>query len=756
MKVLVPPSLSMRREAAPSPDALADTVLSAALQAYRDKTLTQLLQRRPLTTRWFARRWLRPVLGVVGESMPSEDALAFSVEMLLQWAISQTRPDRSSDVADLARDAWLDRTSWRPVLAVMCYFGFASIPDFRDRYRARPDEPIVDHLCGLWSVGPSTFYRYLDKGKRFLRDLLVERRSLEGERRASLRRMAQQGVYRRIALSNEQQRIDWHGHQATYSLAQGDTPSALWHFLQIGDISMFCSALSRFRVDLARESETDSLIDEAYKNVSRLNEHFEICLAQAALFRTRSAAEKERQAYESALRVASTAGNKLMLGIVYGALGRFYEPRDTDRAFACFEDSVEFLRSAHETSSESESAKALEEYVSALVKLGWLYVLRNDPRSRVVLEKAEACRKYSSLSPETIALLEQAWGEYWRRAGDLRKAIEHKHRALNIFERLEDKRQLLSTYNNLSLIYAEAKDFPRAIAYGERVVVMADNLPVDPYILSSALLNLGAAYFWQGRYDDAIEYYRRGLDRSIEANLEVHLNRAHYNLAEAYYKRFQITRDPRDEQLGDAHAAAAMKALPSEGDSVLKEATRNLKAEVLGPNEGFAYTRLLPEEFATHFDEMAEIQRLRSVLATPLSAEVHIRAHLGIVKAYLAMSLKERKVAEALISKHALEERFASELESLHFAFDIDQATNRQLVSRWQQAAADLLDDRRRAVLIAHLIKAKSISKSGYAEICSVGLATASKHLGVLAGRDLLIQTGKGPSTRYLLPEAAQ
>jgi DeoR/GlpR family transcriptional regulator of sugar metabolism len=74
-------------------------------------------------------------------------------------------------------------------------------------------------------------------------------------------------------------------------------------------------------------------------------------------------------------------------------------------------------------------------------------------------------------------------------------------------------------------------------------------------------------------------------------------------------------------------------------------------------------------------------------------------------------------------------------------------------VLAWKQATEGLLSDERRTMLLTRLMEGESISKSTYAELCSVALATASKHLGLLAERGLLIQTGKGPSTRYHLPQ---
>ena len=65
--------------------------------------------------------------------------------------------------------------------------------------------------------------------------------------------------------------------------------------------------------------------------------------------------------------------------------------------------------------------------------------------------------------------------------------------------------------------------------------------------------------------------------------------------------------------------------------------------------------------------------------------------------------------------------------------------------------SSDLLNEPRFAALVAHLLRDGSINKSAYAELCAVSPATASKHLTMLTERGLLRQTGKGPSTRYLL-----
>jgi tetratricopeptide (TPR) repeat protein len=725
-------------------------LLEALLAAHKAGRLEEALSHRPRAARGLSRRWLKPILGTAGDAWPAERRLGRATALLLRWALIQLRPDQAPSLKDIERDAWLERTSWRPLLALMCHYGFEPVASFRDRYHARADEAAADALCGLWSVGPSTFYRYLDKGKRLLADVLAEPPA--GARATALRRLVQQALDASGAVEAGAHRQAWHRQQAQRLWAEHDGASALWHFLQAGDTPDFLRLLQRSHVALANDPETDALCALlAGEHSLTPRQQFDLCLAQAALSRVRQDSAQESHAYEQALRIASEQDDALMLGIAYGALGKFHEARDADRAFACYEDSAEFLRRAKPADESTEELAT--ETMSTLVRLAWLYVLRNDPRSLTVLEKAQQLRTERDAPAEVLAMLEQAWGEYWRRAGELRRALEHKHRALNLYERLGDERSVLATYTNLSPLYGQLKDFDRAIDYAQRVIAAGERMSLEPEMLCSVHLNLGATYFWQDRFDDAIVQYGRGLDVAQRAKLALHIRRSHYNLAEAHYKKFQITQEPEHERLGDAHTAAALALAEREGDSARSDATRKLKAEVLGSPGGANPDRLLPQEFAAHFDEMAEVQRQRAVLAIPIEPTAHVRAHLAIARAYLAISTKEREAALALIERHGLGERFAAEFDALRSTFARELTREQRLAAQWQADAADLLrDGTQRADVLAELLRAGSINKSAYAQVGGVALATASKHLVTLAERGLLTQTGKGPSTRYMLP----
>lgn len=732
---------------------VAEAVVESLLTAHKAGSLDEWLRRHRRIARWLARHWMAPVRGTAGDGFEATHP-APAVALLLRWAVGQQRPDRGGLADPIARDAWLERTSWRPALAVACQYGFLAVPAFRDRYRGHADEAAASQLCGLWSVGGSTYYRYLDKGKRALAQCL-RGVPASAEQRLSLREAAMAAIAaaaERGAAPTPDERRAWHLRQAAAAQAADDSISALWHLGRAGDSASVIRALQRHSVELANEAETDAIVEAVAASVSSLRERFELEIARAALARMRGDAGRELGHFERALRLAADADDALLLGIVYGELGKYHEPRDLDRAFAYYQDSAECLRRSGVGDDGSAAAEVIEAYVATLVRLAWLHALRNDPRARTLLERAQAVSGRHALTPATLAMLEQTWGECLRRAGDLPRALEHKHRALLLYERIDDRQAILKTCGNLSLIYGEAKDFPRAREYAQRVLALAGAMTVEPEILASTHMNLGVAWFWQADYARARDEYQQALDIAMRHRLHRVAGLAHYNLAEVAYLQFKQSGDALDEQRGDAHAAAAIAIWPHESDPTHSEATRRLKRDILGPAEDRARDRLLPAEAAAHYAEVAEVHRQRELLALPAAPAGHVRAHLAIARAYLAIAMKEREAALALIAQHGLGDGFSSELDLLRQTFERELTREQKLASAWRESTADLLNPQRCQAVLGQLLQTGSLNKSGYAQLCALSPATASKHLVTLAERGLLVQTGKGPATRYTLP----
>jgi len=134
-----------------------------------------------------------------------------------------------------------------------------------------------------------------------------------------------------------------------------------------------------------------------------------------------------------------------------------------------------------------------------------------------------------------------------------------------------------------------------------------------------------------------------------------------------------------------------------------------------------------------------------------LSNEGRRRQLLALARAYLAIAGKERETAKALIDKHGLGDAFASDFDALRQTFERELTREQRLAQTWGERIDDLHGSERRQSVLAHVLAQGSINKSAYAEVAAVSLATASKHLGLLAERGLLVQVGKGPKTRYLL-----
>lgn len=729
--------------------ATGEAVLEQVLAAHRTGTLDQLLRQRPRATRWFVRRYVAPVLEATGDAFDGDGATREAVLVLLRWALARLRPDAAALDAPIERAAWLDLPAWRPLLALGAHYGFVAVPEFRHRYHARADEPAAEQLMGLWDVAPSSLYRYVEKGRRLLADVLLDQ-PLPPERLIALLEAAHEAARQRLNWPHRTAQCAWHARQAEAALRRGGphaARAALWHRVQAHDAAGATALLQRHGNELAADAATDALLQRLPGAAIDGRANVRLLLARATLARARGAPEQERRLCEQALRQAAADDDKLMLGIASAALGKYHEARDADRSFACYRESAEFLEHA------GDGAEVAPASLVTLVHLGWLYALRKDPRAQAVLDRAQALREQCQPPDEVAALLEQARGEYERRAGNLARALEAQHRALQIHERTGHLGQVLRTCGNLALLYGQAQDHARAIEYSQRVLEMARSVPVDPETVASTHINLGIAYFWQDRLDEAIEHYALAAGQAREARLRVVAGRAHYNLAEAYYLRFKAQHRADDERLGDEHVAAALEAMPDDGDPASLQAARELKAQMLGAQAMDDVDRLLPGEMAAHFDETREVQQLRARLALPhLAPAERVAAQLAIAAAYVAIAVKEREAAVALIDTHGLHGRFDAALAGLRDRFERELTREQRLAARWAREAGDLLALARTAPLLRELADGGSIAKSGYAELCGVSPATASKHLKLLAERGLLLQSGRGPSTRYALP----
>ena len=292
--------------------------------------------------------------------------------------------------------------------------GYVSVPDFPRQYRRRSGEPALENLCGLWGVGQSTVYRLMDRARRQMAQVLLEP-AASAKRLLSLRAAVIGELMRRRGDIDGLGSADWHARQAEMALRDGDAATALWHLWRAQEWPRFARVLHGRASELVGAPETDLLADLALAQTLSPRAAVDLWLARAALARLRGGTEGELRAIERARQAAQAAQEPLLQGIAQGALGKFYESRDTERAVACYQDSVECLRHG---GLEPGDVDALVHAITSYYRLAWMYLLRNDERSQGRARPAPR-----NLRAESPCARQPCWAcwsrcgrEYWRRS----------------------------------------------------------------------------------------------------------------------------------------------------------------------------------------------------------------------------------------------------------------------------------------------------------------------------------------------------
>lgn len=722
---------------------LAEELVDAAVGALRQGTLTALLQSRPRAARWMLRHVRPLLLGTSGER-----GLSQQVHWVLLWALGQLRPDQAGLMDPVPRTAWGGQVAWRPVLALACHAGLLPVAELPERYRRRPGESAADNLCGLWGVGPSTFYRCLDRAQSALARLSLQ--PLPVPMRLSLRDSVLDSLEREGAWPTAQDRRSWHGERRRAAEQAGDLAAALWHALQAGEVEAAVQAAARRPAALAAEPEADALIERLAAHEMTARTRFALWMARATLARTRQMPERELAACQAALHLAEVEHSERLCGEAFFALGRCHEARDGDRSRACYLDSLRHLDAA---ARQGPADELLGARLQTLARLALTQVRRNEPGARQTLEDAEALVARLGAPDELKALLAQAWGAYWRIGGETERARDAWMHALNVFERLGDQRSVMATYRNLMLLHAEARELVQLEAVAARIFAEASRTTVEPAILIGAHGNLGYGYSLAEQYERAIQHFRRSLALAVQARSELEANRTRCNLADACYYQFLKTGDAALEREADDLVAQVLRAPEPTVTPTLLETARGLKAYVLGQLPQQSVDRVLDDEAQVHLEAMAAIRRHRAALAGGAAGRDRVQAQVGIARAYLDIADRERQAAFALADELGLSEPLAPQLQSLRAYLGAPLQGPGALAERWRATLGDLLDDTRCLAVAERLLADGALSKASYGEAAGVAPATASKHLARFTELGLLVQSGRGPATRYRLPE---
>ena len=331
------------------------------------------------------------------------------------------------------------------------------MPDFRDRYRASPDESPADRLCGLWEVGTEHL-------------LPLPRQGPATRRRRAVRPAARRPTALLVAVPGGDRRClrtDWAGptsrarglaRAAGRRSAHGAAMAAprCGTALQARRLrpasSRRCSVSA---IELAADPDTDAAVAAVPAAAFDARTYARLLLANAgagARARRRRAAERRglraRAATGRRRRRQADAGHRLRRA---GQVPRGARHRPRVRL-------LPGKRRLPATRPTPRSPLPAEAYLVTLVQLAWLYMLRNDPRARTVLDRAEALRAAGTAQDGRAR-------PCWNRPGASTGAAAATCRARSSTSTarcrstnaLGDRQAVLKTYGNLALIYGDAR-----------------------------------------------------------------------------------------------------------------------------------------------------------------------------------------------------------------------------------------------------------------------------------------------------------
>ncbi len=117
-------------------------------------------------------------------------------------------------------------------------------------------------------------------------------------------------------------------------------------------------------------------------------------------------------------------------------------------------------------------------------------------------------KKNKSDTSKIINLNKLAW-EY-KNFGSYDSAIQAANTALHLAEKLNLKKEIASSYNNIRSVLYNRGNYPQALEYGLKALKISEDLK-DKDGMTKSLGNIGMIYFNKGNYPKAMEYYLKSL-----------------------------------------------------------------------------------------------------------------------------------------------------------------------------------------------------------------------------------------------------
>jgi tetratricopeptide (TPR) repeat protein len=179
--------------------------------------------------------------------------------------------------------------------------------------------------------------------------------------------------------------------------------------------------------------------------------------------------------------------------------------------------------------SKGEDTTKLE----ALVDLSEIYMDIDLDTAKIYLKKIDSLNKKIK-QPNFNALVLHNKAGYNFKTGNYNKALNQYKNALTIYQKIENKKKIASTFNNIGIIYDRKGEYEKALEYLLKSLKIQESRG-DRIEIAKNYLNIGLLHMRIGNYEKANSFYNKSLKIREELNDKKGLALTYNNMAILYY-----------------------------------------------------------------------------------------------------------------------------------------------------------------------------------------------------------------------------
>ncbi|SNS75383.1 Tetratricopeptide repeat-containing protein [Belliella buryatensis] len=170
--------------------------------------------------------------------------------------------------------------------------------------------------------------------------------------------------------------------------------------------------------------------------------------------------------------------------------------------------------------------------INLLLKLAYIY--NRQIKSKEVIATLEELKHYD-LSESELALSQYYFGLAEQDKSNFETALSYYLKALPVFEKQKDQKNLTGIYSDLGRLYNSNKDYKKSINYYLKAVSTAETM-MDTSLIAKTYSNIGTTYERMQEDELAIEFYIKGMELSKVLQDSLKLAQNLLNIGNVYTK----------------------------------------------------------------------------------------------------------------------------------------------------------------------------------------------------------------------------